>query len=80
MAEESLVRLKEQSKQRYVAPYDFAVIYAGLKDRDQTWKYLEMAYEDHSYAIILLRADPRFAHLRSDPRYEDLLRRMHLVR
>jgi TolB-like protein/Tfp pilus assembly protein PilF len=80
MAEETLVRLKEQSKQRYVAPYDFAVIYAGLKDRDQTWKYLEMAYEDHSYAIILLRADPRFAHLRSDPRYEDLLRRMHLVR
>jgi tetratricopeptide (TPR) repeat protein len=80
MAEESLVRLREQSKQRYVAPYDLAVIYAGLKDRDQTWKYLEMAYEDHSYAIILLRADPRFAHFRSDSRYEDLLRRMHLVR
>ena len=50
-----------------MAPYDLAVIYAGLKDRDQTWKYLEMAYEDHSYAIILLRADPRFAQFRSEP-------------
>jgi tetratricopeptide (TPR) repeat protein len=78
MAEESLARLKEQSKQRYVAPYDLAVVYTGLKDRDQTWKYLEMAYQDRSYGIALLRVDPRFDSIRSDSRYQDLLRRMHL--
>jgi tetratricopeptide (TPR) repeat protein len=79
MAEESLARLTEQSKQRYVGPYDLAVIYAGLKERDQTWKYLELAYQDPSYWILFLRIDPRFDSIRGDPRYQDLLRRMHLT-
>ncbi len=50
MAEDSLARLKEQSKQRYVAPINIAVVYAGLKETDQTFKYLEMTYQDHSLA------------------------------
>jgi hypothetical protein len=79
MAEESLLRLREQSKQRYVAPYDIAVIYAGLKDTDQTFKYLEMAYQDRSFWMIWLRMDPRFDSIRADPRYQDLLRRMRLT-
>jgi len=41
LAEESLARLREQSRQRYIAPYDIPVIYAGLKGTDQTFKYLE---------------------------------------
>ena len=79
MAEESLARLKEQAKQRYVSPYDIAVIYIGLQERDQTWKYLELAYQDRSYWIIFLRVDPRFDAIRGDPRYQDLLRRMNLT-
>jgi serine/threonine protein kinase/Tfp pilus assembly protein PilF len=79
MAEESLARLKEQSKQRYVAPYNLAIVYAGLKESDQTWKSLEMAYQDRSHGLLFLRADPRFAAIRGDPRYQDLLRRMHLT-
>jgi Flp pilus assembly protein TadD len=79
MAEESVARLKHEATQRYVAPYDIAVVYAGLKDTDQTFKYLEMAYEDRSAWIIWLRIDPRFDQVRGDPRYQDLLRRMHLT-
>jgi len=79
MAEESLVRLQEQGKQRYVAPYDIAVVYAGLKDIDQTFKYLDMACQDHSFWLIYFRTDPRFDAIRGDPRYRDLLRRMHLI-
>jgi Flp pilus assembly protein TadD len=79
MAEDSLLRLKEQSKQRYVAPYDIAVVYAGLKETDQTFKYLEMAYQDRSFGMIWLRPDPRFDGIRGDRRYQDLLRRMHLT-
>src|SRR5689334_9000012 len=44
LAEESLTRLKEQVKQRYVAPYDIAAVYIGLGEKDQALKYLEMAY------------------------------------
>jgi Flp pilus assembly protein TadD len=79
MAEESLVRLKEQSKLRYVAPYGMAVVYAGLQDTAETVKYLEEAYQDRSYCMVQLRIDPRFDALRGDPRYQDLLRRMHLI-
>ena len=77
-AEESLVRLKEQSKQHYVAPYDIAVVYMGLQDKDQALKYLEMAYKDHSYWMLWLKADPRFDNIRGHQRYQDLLLRMHL--
>ena len=48
IAEQSLARLTEQSKQRYVAPYDMAEIYIGLAEKEQALKYLEMAYQDRS--------------------------------
>ena len=79
MAEESLVRLKEQSKQRYVAPFDMAVIYIGLEEKEQALKYLDMAFEDRSFNICWLATDLRFDAIRGDPRYQDLLRRMHLT-
>jgi len=79
MAEQSLARLQEQAKQRYVAPYDIAVVYMGLKEKDQALKYLEMAYSDHSCWMIFLRVEPSFDSLRGDPRYQDILHRMHLT-
>ncbi len=79
MAEESLARLKEQAKQRYVSPYDIAVIYIGLQEKEEALRSLEMAFADHSGWMIWLRVDPRFDAIRGDPRYQDLLRRMHLT-
>ena len=55
-----------------------AVIYIGLEEKEQALKYLEMAYADHSCWMIWLRVDPRFDSIRGEPRYQDLLRRMHL--
>ena len=79
MAEESLARLEQQARQRYVAPSDIAEILIGLDEKEQALKYLEMAYADHSSWMIWLRVDPRFDSIRGDPRYQDLLRRMHLT-
>jgi hypothetical protein len=62
-----------------VTPYDLAVVYAGLKETDQAFKYLQMASEDRSYWMCWLVIDPRFNTIRGDPRYQDLLRRMHLT-
>lgn len=77
MAEKSLVRLKEQAVQRYVAPDDFAVVYVGLQEKDKALKYLEMAYQDRSCWMVFLKVDPRFDPIRGDPRFQDLLRRMY---
>jgi non-specific serine/threonine protein kinase len=79
LAEESLVRLNEQSNQRYVAPYDIAVVYIGLGEKDRALKYLEMAYRDRSFSMTWLKVDARFDPIRGDPRYQDILRRMHLT-
>ncbi len=70
-------QLKEWSKRKYVAPYDIALVYIGLGDKDQAFALLEKAYQAHSNDMSNLKADPTFDPLRSDPRFQDFLRRMN---
>jgi len=74
----ALAELREMSKAHYVSPYLFAVVYAGLGDQDQAFAWLDKAYQDRSYFLIWLKVEPLFDSLRSDPRFEDLLRRVGL--
>jgi TolB-like protein/Tfp pilus assembly protein PilF len=73
-----LNELKARSKQGFVAPDNFASIYAGLGDKDQAFAWLEKAYEERTDAIIGVSAEPWFDPLRSDPRFQELLRRVGL--
>ena len=77
-AQNVVTELKQLSKQRYVAPFEIAVIYMGLGEKEQTFEWLEKAYLDHSPWLIWLNVDPRFDSLHRDPRYGDLRRRMGL--
>ncbi len=77
-AQNVLAELKQQSRRRYVAPFEIAVIYMGLGDKEQTFEWLEKAYQDHSAWLIYLKVDPRFDSLHGDSRYRDLRRRMGL--
>ena len=77
-AQESLDELREMSKQRYVSPYLFAVVYAGLGDIEQAFAWLGKAYEERSFFLIWFKVEPRFDSLRDDTRYKDLLRRIGL--
>jgi TolB-like protein/tetratricopeptide (TPR) repeat protein len=77
-AEKALAALKERSTHQYVAPFDIAVIYAGLGAKTPTFEWLEKAYEDHSHWLVWVKVDPRFDTIRDDPRYHDLLRRMRI--
>jgi eukaryotic-like serine/threonine-protein kinase len=57
--------------------YDFAPIYARLGDKDNAFHWLDKAYQDHSQGLTLsLVIEQAFVPLRSDPRYQDLLRRI----
>jgi tetratricopeptide (TPR) repeat protein len=73
-----LDELTKLAKQKYVAPYFFAGIHIGLGDEDRAMEYLEKSYEEHSHWLIYLHIDPSMDGLRSNPRFQDLLRRVGL--
>src|ERR1700731_204188 len=70
--------LTKLTKQKYVAPYFFAGIHIGLGEDDRAIEYLEKSYEEHSHWLIYLHIDPSMDDLRSNPRFQDLLRRVGL--
>jgi tetratricopeptide (TPR) repeat protein len=76
-AREVLDKLLARSKTEYVSAYEIATIYAGLDDRDRAFEWLEKAYEERASLLVYFRMDPRIWSLRSDARFQDLLRRMN---
>jgi len=74
-----LVQLQELSRQRYVTPYLVAQIYAAFGETDEALRWLEIAYRERAAWMVILKVDPRFDGLRSDPRFQDLMRRMNFA-
>ena len=77
-AQKTIDELKELSKRTYVPPYNFAIIYAGLGNKDEAFAYLNRAYDERSYYLTWLKVDSQMDNLRDDPRFKDLLKRMNL--
>ncbi|HEY8150617.1 MAG TPA: protein kinase [Vicinamibacteria bacterium] len=75
-----LRELDTQSRRRFVASYDFAVIHAGLGEADRALAWLDKSLTRHDPETMILPADPRFDSLRGDPRFVALLERMSLPR
>ena len=75
-----VAQLQSIASTRYVSPYGLAQIYAALSDKEQTFKWLQFAYEDRAVWMSYLAVDPVFDSFRSDQRFRDLLRRVHLIR
>ena len=79
-ANEILNELNELSKHQYVSPYELATVYLALGDKEQTFQFLEKAYAEHSFHLVRLNVWPQFKSIRSDPRFQDLIRRVGLSR
>jgi Tfp pilus assembly protein PilF len=77
-ADELLDDLHERSTHHFVAPYFLARVYAGLGNKEQTFAFLEKAYEARDECLTWLKMDPTMDGVRADPRYPDLLRRVRL--
>jgi TolB-like protein/DNA-binding winged helix-turn-helix (wHTH) protein/Flp pilus assembly protein TadD len=78
-AEAILRDLQRNSKNVYPSPYLIAAIHAGLGQTDKAFEWLERAFQEHSWDIAWqIKADPRIDNLRSDPRFQSLLRRAGL--
>lgn len=71
-----LEQLIEKSRQQYVAADVIAGVYAALGEKDEAFRWLDRAFEEHSASMVSFTSYPEFRSLRSDPRFADLLRRI----
>ncbi len=78
-AQKILKKFQQRSKTSYVSPYMIATIHAGLGEKDEAFEFLEKAYQEKSTDLpYFLKGDLRMDTLRSDPRFQDLVRRVGL--
>ena len=67
-----------ETGESYVSPGELAILYTALGEREQAFASLERAYAAHDAQLQFLHIEPAFDPLRSDPRFQDLMRRVGL--
>ena len=72
--------LHARSRETYLPAYDLALVCVGLGWTDQAFEWLDRAHEERSGWLTYLKVEPRLDALRSDSRFDDLLRRVRLIR
>jgi serine/threonine protein kinase/tetratricopeptide (TPR) repeat protein len=77
-AEQILSQMNVRSKQEPISSYQFALVFAGLGEKDQALAALEKTFREKSTLLTYVNMDARFDPLRHDPRFTDLLHRMGL--
>jgi tetratricopeptide (TPR) repeat protein len=77
-AKGSLRQLKRISKRSYVSPMNYAIVYSGLGNNDETFKCLKKAFGEHNSDLIAVKSDPRLKSLRKDGRFTKMLCKIEL--
>jgi tetratricopeptide (TPR) repeat protein len=72
-----LEALKEKARRQHTSPMEFASIYTRLGEKEGALERLEKAYQQHALGLAWVKADREWDPMRSDPRFQDLLRRMN---
>ena len=76
-AQKMLDHLHDLSKQQYVTPYFLARIYAALGRKEEALDSLEAGYLERTSSLVFMKVDARLDQLRTEPRFQDLMRRMN---
>ncbi len=76
---EALDKLRELSENPKTPPQEKAIVYLGLDDKDQVFKFLQDACNERFATFPSLIIDPLLDSFRSDPRFAELLRRANLA-
>lgn len=69
--------MRAESRMTSVAPYFFAIAFAGMGQQKQAIDALEKAYKTHDAYMVALRSDPLLSPLHSNPRFQDLVKQMN---
>jgi TolB-like protein/Tfp pilus assembly protein PilF len=75
-ARKSISQLEEQVRRDGVGRYEIALVYAGLGEKREAFRWLEDSYRAHDVGLVYLKIDPCLDPLRSDPRFDDLMKRI----
>jgi serine/threonine protein kinase/Tfp pilus assembly protein PilF len=75
-AQKNLNQLIALSNQQYVSAANIASLFTSLGENDKAFQWLEEANKAHDLNVVRVKYDPRFAGLRADTRYNDLVRRI----
>jgi tetratricopeptide (TPR) repeat protein len=78
-AREIAADLEFRSKQQYVSPEALARVYVALGENNLAIDRLETAYKTHVDTLNNIYVEPCYDVIRSDPRFQNLIRRMHFV-
>ena len=73
-----LKELLKLSTTRYVPPYNIAVVYNGLGEREKALDFLEKGLAEKDPRMVFLKVEPQWDKFRSDPRFTTIIRRMRL--
>jgi tetratricopeptide (TPR) repeat protein len=73
-----LKELEELAKEEYVSPHHFFAIQVGVGDKDAWRKTLWEAYEQRLNSVVLYKAVPWLDPIRSDPVFQEIIRRVGL--
>jgi TolB-like protein/Tfp pilus assembly protein PilF len=79
-AQKVIDTFKAAGHRRYIPPTYFGILYAGLGDKDQALAWLEKAFQERADLLTWLNVEPMMDDVRSDSRFQDLIRRIGLVR
>lgn len=79
VARSILAEMKINNGGRYLASPMVARIHLGLGEIDEAFEWLRKGIEERSYWIVFLKMDPVYDEIRSDPRFQDLLRAVRLT-
>ena len=77
-ARTSIARLEKYVETTGAGRYEIALVYVGLKENDKAFEWLEKAYQTNDTSLTYLKIDPLLDPLRSDPRFQSLLRQVGL--
>ena len=78
-AKSILAELLEMAQRRYISPYSIAIIYIGLDNKEEAFNWMEKLYKDCNDWLVWLRVGPEFDALRSEAKFDSLLRRVGFI-
>jgi len=73
-----LRRLEERKKNAFVPAYNLAIIHIALNENDAALKYLQQAYDEHDWAMLVIAVEPRLDPLRDTASFRELVKKLEL--